>query len=230
MTESTILIVEDDAAIRELVELYLYKKGYRVIIAENGEQALERLNAMNPDLVLLDIEMPGIDGFELCRRIRLTGTIPIIFVSSRRDIEDKVKGYELGGDDYITKPFHFVELELRIQTNIRHYQQLKQAAGRSEVLRYGRLKIHLNSHSFYLDGEPLTLAVKESQLLILLATHPNQILSTEQLYDQVWGLESTGNLETVKVHISNLRRKLESKPSDPKYIRTVRGFGYIFQI
>lgn len=229
MTNKLILIVEDEVGIRELIQLYLEKHGYRTLTAGDGMEALEIMENNTPQLILIDIEMPRMNGFELCRRVRAKHTLPIIYLSSRKGISDKLKCFELGGDDYITKPFDFSELKARIEANLRRYRQsesnMKQSNG---ILKYGELEVDLNRCQFKLRSKALELSVKEAELLLLFVQHPDQVLSAEQLYDRVWGLESTGNIETVKVHISNLRRKLESNPADPKYIRTVRGFGYIF--
>lgn len=224
-----ILIVEDEAGIRELIQLYLEKHGYRTQTARDGIEALHVMESELPHLILIDIEMPRMNGFELCRQVRTKHTLPIIYLSSRKGISDKLKCFELGGDDYITKPFDFNELKARIEANLRRYRQNEfHTAELSGILKYGELEIDLNRCQCKLRNETLELSVKEAELLMLFAKHPEQVLSAEQLYDRVWGLESTGNLETVKVHISNLRRKLESNAADPKYIRTVRGFGYIF--
>lgn len=228
MAGEKILVVDDETGIRELVQMYLQKKGYTVITAENGEQAILLATSNNPQLILLDIEMPGINGFEVCKQIRRKMTIPILFLSVRRGVMDKIKCFELGGDDYITKPFDYTELEARIRANLRRYQTYKETQKASNILNYGELKIHLDSYKCYLNGEQVTLSAKESQLLILLAKHPDRIWSSEQLYDHIWGFDSAGDIQTVKVHISNLRRKLEKDPTNPKFIQTIRGFGYLF--
>lgn len=228
MNQETILIVEDEIGLRELIQLYLMKKGYRVLVASDGEQALKVIEKEKPHLIILDIEMPGMNGFEVCKQIRAKMTLPILFLSSRRDVSDKIKCFELGGDDYITKPFDFGELEARMKANLRRYQQVDRDNPMSDILTYGELEIHPSRNQFFRSGESVVLSVKEGQLLILFAKSPNHVWSAEQLYDRIWGIDSTGNIETVKVHISNLRRKLERDPSDPQYIQTVRGFGYLF--
>lgn len=210
-----------------MIQLYLENREYTVISADNGRKALHLTDAEQPDLILLDIEMPGLDGFEVCQKIREILDIPIIFISSRRDVLDKIKCFELGGDDYITKPFDFAELEARIRANLRRYQEGKKKHS-ANVLKFGALEIHLDSFECFLHKELVTLSTKEMQVLILLAKRPNQVYSSEQIYDQIWGFESTGDIQAVKVHISNLRRKLERKPTNTTYIKTVRGFGYRF--
>src|SRR5699024_8078858 len=153
-------------------------------------------------------------------------TVPIIFVTVRRDTLDKVRCFEIGGDDYVTKPFEFEELNARIKANIRRYYTYPQKRG--NILKYGALEIHLHNYECYLDGGKVDLSTKEMELLIHFSRHPNQVWSQEQLYVKVWGIDATGNYDTVKVHITYLRRKIEEDPSRPQYIKTVRGFGYVF--
>ncbi|MFD0961130.1 response regulator transcription factor [Paenibacillus chungangensis] len=227
LESATIMIVEDEAGIRELTSMYLNKKGYAVITVENGGQALEQLDEADPQLILLDIEMPEKNGFEVCQEIRKRRTVPIIFLSVRRSTCDKVKCFELGGDDYLTKPFDFAELEARIGANLRRYQT-QQFEKELNRLQYGELEIDLNCYTCSLNGERKMLTAKEMELLIQLAKRPNQVWSHEQLYDRIWSLEATGNLDTVKVHIGSLRRKLERNPAKPERIKTARGFGYFF--
>ena len=226
MVNQTIMIIEDEAGIREMTEIYLLQEGYHVIKAENGEQALSFLQSKNPDLILLDIEMPDMDGFKVCKEIRKKLTVPIIFLTVRRGTLDKVKCFELGGDDYVTKPFDFEELKARINANIRRYYTYPKTE--PNVLKYGALEIHLHNYECYLDGELIDLSAKETELLIHFAKHPNQVWSPEQLYDHIWKLDGTGNIETVKVHISYLRRKLEKDHINSHFIKTVHGFGYLF--
>ncbi len=228
MEKSTILIVDDETGIRELIRMYLEKEGYEVLEAENGEQGIELATSLHPQLILLDIEMPNMTGFEVCRRIRQEMTVPIIFLSVRRGVMDKLKCFELGGDDYVEKPFDYAELEARIRVNLRRYNT-EVDTSEGNILQYDELKINLESYECYVDDQLIDLTPKEIQLLIELATRPNQMLSAEQLYDKVWGFESYGDLQTVKVHISNIRRKLEKDPANPKFILTTRGLGYLFR-
>lgn len=225
-TAKTIMIVEDEPGIREMTQMYLLEKGYNIIPTESGEQALDCLDSANPHLILLDIEMSGMDGFTVCREIRKKMTVPIIFLTVRRDTLDKVKCFELGGDDYVTKPFDFDELHARIKANIRRYYTYPQE--HLNILKYGALEIHLHNYKCYMNGELINLSTKEKELLIHLAEHPNQVWSQDQLYDQVWGIDALGNIDTVKVHINYLRRKIEKDHKKPQYIKTVRGFGYVF--
>lgn len=226
MNKERILLVEDEDGIRGLIKLYLENRGYDVCAIDNGESALKLIDTKF-DLILLDIEMPTINGFEVCRRIREKYNLPIIFISSRRDVMDKVKSFEMGGDDYLTKPFDFVELEARIKANIRRYATLEKVSSANK-LTFSKLVIYLDSYECYLADKRLQLSAKEMEILIVLAKHPNQVWSSEQLYDYIWGYDSLGDVQTIKVHISNLRKKLESNMQKPKYIHTVRGFGYKF--
>lgn len=210
--------------------MYLEKRGYKVIVAGNGIEGLKKANYIKPDIILLDIEMPGLDGFEVCKEIRKKMNIPVVFISCRNEVMDKVKCFQIGGDDYLTKPFDFAELEARIQANIRQYKRSNQYITKeSRVVRQGKIEIDLEGVRCYVHDELIELPIKEMKLLILLAKHPNQVWSQEKLYDHIWGFNHVGDVSTVKVHISRLRRKLEENPSNPQHILTVRGFGYMFE-
>ncbi|TWT07188.1 response regulator transcription factor [Planococcus sp. CPCC 101016] len=228
MNAATVMIVEDDDGIRELMRLFLLKKGYSILQAEDGFQALELLEREKPDLILLDVEMPGLNGLEVCEKIRLKTTLPILFVSYRKELVYKIQGLEAGGDDYITKPFDFNELEARIRAILRRNGWKSGEEDQLTILKYNDLHIHVDARELYIAGNPVKLYHKEFQLLLLLAQTPNRVWTAEQLYDQVWGYYSEGDLQTVKVHISNLRRKIEPDPANPRFIQTVRGFGYKF--
>ncbi|HHY21152.1 MAG TPA: response regulator transcription factor [Bacilli bacterium] len=228
MIKNCVLIVEDEEGIRKLVQLYLEKKGYRVLATDNGLEALEIVKAQQPDVILLDIEMPGMNGFEVCEQIRRRSKAVILFVSCKKELTDKIKGLSLGGDDYITKPFDFEELEARIQAMLRRNEWLTNEKQGQAILSYGDLHLHIDRGELFIGNEQIKLLNKEFQILLLMAKHPNRVWSSEQLYDQIWGYYGDGSVETVKVHISNLRRKVEKNPADPKYIQTVRGFGYKF--
>src|SRR5699024_6949494 len=180
MEKDTILIVENEEGTRELTELFLLKKGYNVIVADTGEQALEKINHTLPTLILLEIDLSGKDGFEVCKEIRKITMVPIIFLSVRRGILDKVKSFEFGGDDYLTKPFDFIELEARIRANIRRAMVKQQ-----NTLRYGNLEIDLHNYTCYLDDKAVSLSKKEMKLLIHLAKSPKRMWSHEQLYHHI---------------------------------------------
>jgi DNA-binding response OmpR family regulator len=224
-----ILIVEDEEEIRHLLQLYLQEK-YEVMMAENGAEALDKVKKDPPDLILLDILLPEKNGLEVCREIRtFNEDIPILLLSSKSEFEDRITGLEAGADDYIVKPFDPGEVRARVMAHLRrkdihekHYHQ------EQKVLKFHDLVINLESYSVYLEGKPVHLYAKELQLLIFLAKHRNQVFSIEQLYDQVWGEDTIGDYSNVKVHISNLRRKIEKSPRNPVFIQTIRGFGYKF--
>lgn len=224
MEKKVIMIVDDEPAIRHMTEKFLKKAGYNTIASRNGQEALSYLRTKSPDLVLLDIEMPEMNGFEVCEEIRRFSNVPIIFLTVRRDTFDKVRSFKLGGDDFLTKPFSFEELEARISANLRRYYTYAEA--NEEILVFNHLEIHLHDFTCFLDGEKITLSTKEMELLILLASHPNQVWSQEQLYDHIWSRDATGNIDTVRVHISYLRRKLNNNRHS--FIKTVHGFGYLF--
>ncbi|RAZ79571.1 response regulator transcription factor [Planococcus halotolerans] len=230
MSEATVLIVEDEEGIRELIRLFLIKKGYRIIEAEDGYEAMDQLTKEDVDIILLDIEMPGMNGLKTCEQIRLQTKVPILFVSYLKDLNHKIQGLDAGGDDYITKPFDFNELEARIKAILRRNGWTNGEEDKLAVLEYDDLQIHLDARELYVAGKPVKLYHKEFQLLLLLAQTPNRVWTAEQLYDHVWGYYSEGDIQTVKVHISNLRRKVEKDPAKPIYIHTVRGFGYKFTV
>ncbi|WP_280770425.1 response regulator transcription factor [Salipaludibacillus daqingensis] len=228
MGENKILIVEDDQDIRELTSLYLQKKGFDVFTAENGVVALEMAKEESPELILLDVLLPGMEGFDVCKKLREHTEVPIIFMSCKRSSNDKVRGLNAGGDDYITKPFDLAELEARIKANLRRNVSLSRPK-KNRILSSGGVSIDLNSFDVYVKGNQVSLYAKELQLLLLFLKNPNQVFSSEQLYNQIWGVDQYGDLKTVSVHIRNLRKKIEENPANPAYIQTVRGFGYKFK-
>lgn len=230
MKKKKILIVDDEVGIRDLIQLYLEKKEYEVQSVGTGMRCLELVKVEEPDLILLDIEMPYMTGFEVCKEIREFSSVPILFVSCKKAPSDRVEGIQMGADDYITKPFDFHELEARIEAIFRRNNWLKSGQLDSTILKYEDIEIDLDKFKLFVRGEEVTLSNKEFQLLALMAKEPNRIWPAEQLYDQIWGYYSGGSPQTVKVHISNLRRKVELNPSEPKYIQTARGFGYKFAI
>ncbi|RSL33357.1 DNA-binding response regulator [Salibacterium salarium] len=224
-----VLIVEDDEDIRNLIELYLQNK-YEVLSTNDGVEALSVIKEHQPHLILLDVLLPGMNGMDLCEKLRETDMeTPVLFLSAKRDFDDKIQGLELGADDYITKPFDPGELMARVHAHLRRNDIFTtQQWPKGNILIAGDLEIDMNSYSVTQNGKPLHLFAKEMQLLLMLAQSPNQVFSTEQLYDSVWGADRFGDLKTVSVHISNLRKKIEKKPAKPQYIITVRGFGYKF--
>lgn len=232
MSGERILVVDDERGIRELIQLYLEKRKFEVYEAENGPQAIDIVRNENIDLLLLDIEMPGMNGFEVCKEIRRFSNVPILFVSCKKELSNRIEGIEIGADDYITKPFDFHELEVRIEAVFRRKKWLKMDADSEDesILKFDDISIDLIKCELTVRGEKVLLSNKEFKLLVLMAKEPNRIWAAEQIYDHIWGYYSEGSPQTVKVHISNLRRKLEVDPTRPKYIQTARGFGYKFAV
>ncbi|WP_248927296.1 response regulator transcription factor [Paenibacillus hamazuiensis] len=234
MSEERLLLVEDDPEIRQLIRLYLNSSGYEVVVADNGAEGLRLFEATAPELVLLDIHLPGMDGFEVCRQIRKVSNIPIIFISCRKDSDDVVQGLELGGDDYITKPFDPVVVVARVQANLRRapiFHRTWHAEKRQDkkrLLSFEGLDIDLTQFCVFVGDTQVALSAKEMQLLVFLAQNPNQVFTTEELYRNIWGAESNSDTRTVLVHISSIRKKIESNPSFPRYIQNIRGIGYKF--
>lgn len=227
MSEGHILIVEDERDIRELLRLCVESGGYRATTAGSVREARARLAEGMPDLALLDINLVDGDGMDICEEIRRSSDIPVILVTCRKESGDIVAGLEGGANDYIVKPFDVEVVVARIRTQLRSYAYWTQR-NRQDVLRNRDLEIDLRSCEVAVGGKSVALSAKERQLLLFLATHPNQVFGASLLYDRIWGLEGTGEENTVSVHIRYLRKKIESNPSEPKYIQTVRGFGYKF--
>jgi two-component system, OmpR family, alkaline phosphatase synthesis response regulator PhoP len=225
----TIIIAEDEVDIRTLMMLYLERE-YRVIAYDNGEKALSGIIEVMPDLVILDILLPGLNGFQICEKVRERNIlIPVLFLSAKREQSEKIRGLEIGADDYMTKPFDPGELMARVKAHLRRSNQLVESDRRSkQTIHWGDLLIDTEQYVVTVSGKPIHLSTKEIQLLILLASNPRRVFSTEQLYDLIWGEDQYGDLKTVSVHISTLRKKIEKNPSKPEYIITLRGFGYKF--
>lgn len=230
MPKESVLIVEDEQGIRELLRLFLNKKGYTIFEAKDGKDAMQLVEEKHPDVILLDIEMPGMNGFEVCEEIRKQSKAPILFISCKKEPFDKIQGFDVGGDDYITKPFDFNELEMRIQVLLRRDEWILESSREPAIIKAGKLKIDVDRCEVFYGEKPIQLLHKEFQLLLTLAKHPHQIWTAEQLYDHVWGYHSEGTPQTVKVHISNMRKKLSRSGGENDFIKTVRGFGYKFAI
>lgn len=223
----TVVIAEDEADIRNLLTLYLERE-YKVISFSNGEEALAGIMEFMPDIILLDVLLPGMNGFKICEKLRSANIhIPVIFISAKREQSDKILGLEMGADDYITKPFDPKELMARVKANLRR-SQTAPSEQNTQIIEWKDLRIDLERYTVTLCGNPIHFSTKEMQLLITLATNPRRVYSTEQLYDLIWGEYDYGDLKTVSVHISKIRKKIEKNPSKPAYIITVRGFGYKF--
>ena len=231
MNKKKILIVDDDANIAELISLYLTKECFQCEIAEDGETALKLHDSFQPDLMLLDIMLPGIDGYDVCREIRKNHSTPIIMLSAKGEVFDKVLGLELGADDYIIKPFDSKEMVARVKAVLRRYTPAPAPAAPqpeppkdTESISYTDLSISLSNYSVIYMGKPIEMPPKELELLYFLASHPNQVFTREQLLDQIWGYEYIGETRTVDVHIKRLREKI--KDHAEWALSTVWGIGY----
>ena len=230
-TKQKILIVDDDNNIAELISLYLTKECFETMIVGDGESALSSFETFMPNLILLDLMLPGIDGFNLCRELRDYLDIPILIVSGRQTEVDKIRGFGLGADDYITKPFSPSELVARIKRRLQRYQQLKKGVGTAETagkLACADLIVEPKSHRVILRGREIHMPRRERELLIFLMQHPGIVFSREVLYEKIWGLEALGDNATVAVHINRIRDKIEMDSEHPRYIETLRGTGYRF--
>ncbi|MVP01385.1 response regulator transcription factor [Paenibacillus lutrae] len=227
MHAGKILVVDDDHHILEIVSLYLRREGFEIITADHGDHVLQMVAEQRPDLILLDILLPGVDGIELCRQLRKTNDTPIIFLSAKSEDIDIILGLSIGGDDYVTKPFSPGQLVARVKSLLRRCSPTRQLT-EPHILKFPDLEIDLHSHIVKVRDQPIALSAKEFDLLSLLAQNPNRVYRIEQLFEQVWSLESFGDPRTLIVHISNLRKKIEPNPSEPRFIITVRGVGYKF--
>jgi DNA-binding response OmpR family regulator len=230
-----ILVVEDEITLQETLAYNLTQQGYEVETAGDGKAALEAARRMRPDLILLDIMLPIMDGIEVCRILRQEMNVPILMLTARDDEIDRVIGLEMGADDYVTKPFSMRELMARVKANLRRTRLDKEdvkaapAEPEKEIIRFDNLLLDLTRREVLLDDQPLTLKPKEFDLLLYLARHRGQALSRDTILEQVWGWEYSGNSRTVDVHMSWLRDKIEHDPAHPVRIVTVRGAGYRFE-
>ncbi len=227
-----ILIIEDDLSIAELESDYLQMSGFECDIATDGERGLIMAREGDYALVIVDIMLPGRDGFSVCKELRRDKDIPIIFLSARSDDIDKVRGLGLGADDYMTKPFSPSELVARVKSHISRYEKLisKGAENKRDVIVIRGLKIDKNAHRVYVDDEEVAMPVKEYELLLFLAENPNIVFSKERLFDRIWGMDALGDVSTVTVHIQRIRDKIDKNRSGNNYIETVWGAGYRFRI
>jgi two-component system response regulator VicR len=231
MEPKKVLIIEDEKNISDIVKLNLTKEGFNVDTAFDGQEGLNKALGTDPDLVLLDVMLPSLDGFEVCRKVREKSAVPIIMLTAKEEEVDKVLGLELGADDYITKPFGLRELIARIKANIRRTVMAGDIGQTpsSNTTEYGNLTIDGDRYEVRKDGAPLELTLREFELLRYLAEHEDKVFSREQLLEDVWGYEYYGDIRTVDVTVRRLREKLEDDSSDPKYILTKRGIGYYFK-
>ena len=228
MTPPRILIVEDDPAIAAFVQTALEREGFETEMVRRGDTALARAEALSPDLILLDLMLPGLDGLQVCQALRRRSQyIPIIMLTAKDDDVDKIVGLEMGADDYITKPFKLRELLARIRALLRLVQH--SAGSDSRSLHYGSLEINIESRTVTRDGRLVSLSPKEFDLLALLASRPRRVFGRETLLEKVWGYDYAGETRTVDVHIQRLRQKIEADPHEPRFLVTVRSIGYKFE-
>ena len=228
MENQKILIVDDDANICELLRMYLTKDGFDTEIAADGEQAIELADRYNPDLILLDIMMPRLDGWQVCRQIRKTSEVPIVMLTAKGEVFDKILGLELGADDYISKPFDTKEVVARIKAVLRRSNEKNKKNAIKEV-RFDKLIINLTNYELTVDGKQIDTPPKELELIYHLASNPNRVYTRDQLLDEVWGFDYYGGSRTVDVHVKRLREKLENV-SDKWSLKTVWGVGYKFEV
>jgi two-component system response regulator ResD len=220
-----ILVVDDEPIVREVVVKYLEREGHTTLEAGDGDDARALLERSEPDLVVLDVMLPGTDGLELCRWIRSRSELPVILLTARGEEADRIVGLELGADDYVTKPFSPRELAARVRTVLRRSAPAAEAAVR---LSFSGLELDAGTREVRRDGEELRLTAKEFDLLWFLASHPRRVFSRDQLMSRVWGYEAALDTGTVTVHVRRLREKIEERPSHPRYLQTVWGVGYRF--
>lgn len=226
-----ILIVEDERSIAELEKDYLELSDFDVTIANDGTDGLGRALSEEFDLYILDVMLPGIDGFEICERIREISNAPILMVSAKKEDIDKIRGLGLGADDYITKPFSPSELVARVKAHISRYTRLVGSYTEpNDEIEICGLKIDLTARRVFVNGEEKNFTTKEFDLLVFLAQHPNRVYTKEELFKEIWAMESVGDIATVTVHIKKIREKIEFNTSKPQYIETIWGVGYRFKI
>lgn len=228
MSQKKILVVDDEKEIANLVRDFLAAEGFEVVVGYDGEEGMNAFKQHKPDLAVLDIMLPKKDGMEVCRTIRSESSIPIIMLSAKKSDIDKVLGLGLGADDYVTKPFSPVELVARIKAHLRRYTHLSSKESNADILTFGKLKIYLESYKVTIEGREIALTAKEFETLRLLASSPSRVYTREQIFNQVWGFNEYGDINTVTVHIKKIREKIEDDLSHPEYIKTVWGVGYKF--
>ena len=228
---SKILIVEDEAAIADLEKDYLELSGFEVEVANDGKTGLNKALNEDFDLVILDLMLPGIDGFEICKRIREDKNVPILMVSAKKDDIDKIRGLGLGADDYMTKPFSPSELVARVKAHMARYERLiGSVIEENKIIEIRGIKIDTTARRVWVNGEEKTFTTKEFDLLTFLAGHPNRVYTKDELFSEIWDMESIGDIATVTVHIKKIREKIEFDTSKPQYIETIWGVGYRFKV
>lgn len=226
MTNAKILVADDDRNICELLRMYLEKEGYTVVLAGNGEEALSKFDEENPDIILLDVMMPRLDGWQVCRELRKKSECPIIMITAKGETFDKVLGLELGADDYVVKPFDTKEIIARVKAVLR--RAAKNPVDEIKEVHYDKLSINLTNYELKVNGKQVDTPPKEMELIFHLAKNPNRVFTRDQLLDEVWGFDYYGDSRTVDVHVKRLREKLEGV-SDKWELRTVWGVGYKFE-
>ena len=225
-----ILIVDDDENIAELISLYLMKECYDTKIVGDGESALKEVPVFKPNLILLDLMLPGMDGFEICKEIRNHKNTPILMVSAKKDDIDKIRGLGLGADDYMTKPFSPSELVARVKAHMARYERLVSTnMPKNDIVEIRGIKIDKTARRVWVNGEEKQFTTKEFDLLTFLAENPNRVFTKEELFREIWDMESIGDIATVTVHIKKIREKIEFNTAKPQYIETIWGVGYRFK-
>ncbi|MCI9051376.1 MAG: response regulator transcription factor [Lachnospiraceae bacterium] len=228
---SKILIVEDEISIAELEKDYLELSGFEVEIETTGDRGLERAIREEFDLFILDLMLPNVDGFEICRRVREMKNTPILLVSAKKDDIDKIRGLGLGADDYMTKPFSPSELVARVKAHLARYERLIGSnVQENEIIEIRGIKIDKTARRVYVNGEEKSFTTKEFDLLTFLAQNPNHVFTKEELFNKIWDMESIGDIATVTVHIKKIREKIEFDTAKPQYIETIWGVGYRFKV
>ena len=228
---SKILIIEDETAIADLEKDYLELSGFDVTIENRGDKGLKTAMNEDFDLIILDLMLPGLDGFEVCRRIREEKNVPVLMVSAKKDDIDKIRGLGLGADDYITKPFSPSELVARVKAHLARYERLVGVGQKTnDLIEIRGLKIDKTARRVWVDNEEKNFTTKEFDLLTFLAENPNHVFSKDELFRRIWNMESVGDIATVTVHIKKIREKIEYNTSKPQYIETIWGVGYRFKI
>ncbi|MFD2368740.1 response regulator transcription factor [Brevibacillus sp. GCM10020057] len=228
-----ILIIEDDPVIAEVEKDYLEASGYAVEVVQSGDEGLQKALEGEYDLIILDLMLPGVDGFTICKQVREAKNIPILLVSAKKEDVDKIRGLGLGADDHISKPFSLGELVARVKAHLARYDRLVADNSRKppgDELKIRGIRIDKPARKVYVNGKETALTSKEYDLLLFLASHPNWVFSKDELFEKIWGLDAYGDNATVTVHISKLREKIETDPSNPQYIETIWGVGYRFQL
>ena len=230
MSTQTVLLADDDAKIRELLELYLTKEGFAVVHASDGAEAILKAQQLKPDLIVLDIMMPVMDGMEVCRQVRKFSRVPVIMLTARLEDEDRIQGLELGADDYVSKPFNPRELVARVKAVLRRVPGVEEEQAGSDLIKFPNLMINRQEYVATSSGTSVQLTAKEMDLLWHMASHPGRVFSREQLLESIWGYEYFGDTRTVDTHIKRIRQKLGVKDDSLWDIKTVWGVGYKFEV